>query len=123
MRAQTLAAAESFAQQITLTQLPERMAALVEAADALNGYFADSAPWDLMKEEATQERAGTVVYVALDSLRMLFEAMHQVIPVSAEKALSMMGRPVPSAPWQPALDGLEGGGALGEIEVLFARVD
>ena len=123
VRAQTLAAAEGFAQQITLTQLPERMAALVEAADALNGYFADSAPWDLMKEEATQERAGTVVYVALDSLRMLFEAMHQVIPVSAEKALSMMGRPVPSAPWQPALDGLKGGGALGEIEVLFARVD
>lgn len=123
VRAQALAAAEGFAEEITLTQLPERMAALVEAADALNGYFADAAPWDLMKEEATKARAGTVVYVALDSLRLLFEALRQVIPVSADKALAMLGVDVPSAPWEPALNGLSGGAQLGEIAVLFARVD
>lgn len=123
MRAKALAAAKGMAEGYTLTQLPERVAALVEAADALNGYFADAAPWDLMKDEATQPRAGTVVYVALDSLRLLFEAMHQVIPVSAEKALSMLGVSAPAAPWEPALDGLTGGAELGEIAVLFARVE
>ena len=123
VRAQALAAAQGFAEEITLTQLPERMAALVEAADALNAYFADAAPWNLMKEEATQARAGTVVYVALDSLRLLFEALHQVIPVSAEKALAMLGAATPAAPWEPALDTLTSGAELGAIDVLFARVE
>ena len=123
VRAQALAAAKGFAEEITLTQLPERMAALVEAADALNAYFADAAPWNLMKEEATQARAGTVVYVALDSLRLLFEALHQVIPVSAEKALGMLGTDAPAAPWEPALDTLTSGAELGAINVLFARVE
>ncbi|MEO9462271.1 MAG: methionine--tRNA ligase [Marinomonas sp.] len=122
VRAKALAAAQGLAEEITLTQLPERVAALVEAADALNGYFADCAPWDLMKEEATQPRAGTVVYVALDSLRLLFEALRQVIPVSSDRALAMLGIDMPDAPWAPELDKLKGGSDLGEIEVLFARI-
>ncbi len=123
VRAKALAAAQGLAKEITLTQLPERVAALVDAAEELNAYFAHSAPWDLMKEEATQPRAGTVVYVALDSLRLLFEALRQVIPVSSDKALAMMGVDLPAAPWSPALDQLQGGAPLGDIEVLFARVD
>ena len=131
VRAQALSAAQGLAEEIELAQLPARVQALVEAADALNGYFADAAPWDLMKEEATQARAGTVVYVALDSLRLLFEALRQVIPASADKALAMLGAEMGAdrgadrgeAPWQPALDSLSGGSELGEIAVLFARVE
>ncbi|MEP2735895.1 MAG: methionine--tRNA ligase [Erythrobacter sp.] len=123
VRAQSLAAAKGLAEEITLTQLPERVQAIVDAADALNGYFADAAPWNLMKEEATVARAGTVVYVALDSLRLLFEALRQVIPVSSAKALAMLGVDAHAAPWEPALDQLQSGKALGEIDVLFARVD
>ena len=124
VRQASLEAASRLASEIRLADLPAAVKALVDAAEDLNGYFAHQEPWALFKDPDSRERCETVVYVALDSLRLLFEALTQIIPESASKALQMLGQGGAIAtPWAPALDRLESGGDLGEIGVLFARID
>ena len=124
MRALTLAAVSKFAVPIRLAELPACLAALVEACDELNGYVARNAPWDLFKDPATMERCRSVIYVALDCQRLLFEAMRIITPTAADKALAMLrpGAPTESI-WTPALGIMTAGDALGEIETLFPRAD
>lgn len=123
VRTQALAAARGLNGELELADLPQKVKMLVDAAEQLNAYFAHAAPWGLMKDEATQPRASTVVYVALDALRLLFEALHQVIPQSAGRALAMLGLEALRHPWQAGLDRLEEGAPLGKVEALFARVE
>ena len=66
--------------------------------------------------------AATVIYVTLDCLRVVMEALTQVIPASAGKALAMLNAPAVACPWKPELDRLEGNSDLGEIETLYPRV-
>jgi methionyl-tRNA synthetase len=65
-----------------------------------------------------------VIYVALDCLRLVFEAFWPVMPQTAGKALASLGAPAPdsgSHNWTPELDGLDGGRLLGEVQNLFPR--
>ncbi|TYC63557.1 methionine--tRNA ligase [Rhodobacterales bacterium] len=107
---------------INLADIPARLQAIITVADEMNNYFAEQAPWDLIKNEETRERCQTVIYVTLDSLRVVMEALLQVIPGSAGKALKMLNAPEIATPWKPELDRLKGDSDLGEIETLFPRV-
>ena len=122
IRASVLKATEGFGEWIDLADLPARVQAIITVADEMNNYFADQAPWDLIKNEETKERCQTVIYVTLDCLRVVMEALRQVIPGSADKALAMLNAPQVACPWKPELDQLVGDSALGEIETLFPRV-
>lgn len=123
VRAAALGAARLLASEIRLSDLPSCMKALVDAAEELNGYFAHQAPWALFKDPETRQRSETVVYVTLDSLRVVLEALLQIIPGSAQRALAMLGAEPPERPWTAELDRLVPGSQLGEVGALFARID
>jgi methionyl-tRNA synthetase len=96
---------------------------LIQAADVLNTYFTEQAPWKLLKDPETEARGQTVLYVTLDSLRVLLEAFRQIIPVSADKALAILACPVEEgAVWQPKLDRMVSGDSFGEVLPLFPRI-
>lgn len=122
VRAATLEAAQGFGKRFQLAELPFLTQNLIFALDKLNNYFAEQAPWDLVKKPETMQRGRTAVYVTLDCLRLVLEAFWPVIPGSAEKALAMLAHPVPSGAWQPKLDALKAATPLSEIETLFPRV-
>lgn len=117
-----LAASSGFAQHVEMSDLPRLVGGLVSVCDEMNEYFAAQAPWDLYKSPETQERCRTVIYVTLDCLRLVLEAFCQVIPVSATKALEMLGLQAPEGVWKPALDQLSPGAGLGAIGTLFPRI-
>lgn len=122
IRKAVLDATKGMSDWINLADIPARVQAIITVADEMNNYFADQAPWNLIKNEDTKERCQTVIYVTLDSLRVVMEALTQVIPASAGKALSMLNAPEIVIPWKPELDKLSGDSKLGEIETLFPRV-
>jgi len=124
VRAIVLAAANDMTAPLELSDLPQKMKAIVGAADELNEYFTAQAPWTLVKSEDTIERAKTSVYVTLDCLRLIFEMMSSVIPTTSENALGMLSAPLSKdAAWVPQLDGLKGGTQLKEIATLFPRAE
>jgi methionyl-tRNA synthetase len=122
IRKAVIEATKGMGEWVNLADIPHRMQSIITVADEMNNYFAEQAPWDLIKQEETKERCQTVIYVTLDCLRVVMEALTQVIPASAGKALSMLNAPAIACPWKPELDQLQGGGALGEIENLVPRV-
>ncbi|MEM9631967.1 MAG: methionine--tRNA ligase [Pseudomonadota bacterium] len=122
IRKAVLEATSGMGEWINLADIPARMQSIITVADEMNNYFAEQAPWDLIKNEETRERCQTVIYVTLDGLRVVMEALTQVIPASAEKALKMLNAPEIKRPWKPELDKLQANGELGEIETLFPRV-
>lgn len=122
-RAGALKAAHGFSEVFKLADISARTEALVQAADDLNTYFADQAPWKLLKDPDTEARGQTVLYVTLDSLRVLFEAFRQIIPESADKALAILDCPIEDAQsWVPELDRLQSGATFGEVAPLFPRI-
>jgi len=123
LRASVLAAANGFARQFEMSEIPRVVSDLITACDALNEYFAGQAPWALIKNPGTLEQGQTVVYVTLDCLRLVLEAFRQVIPETADKGLTMLGSPLPIGAWEPKLDQLAPGSALGEIASLFPRIE
>lgn len=122
-RATALKAAEGFASVFTLAEISARTEGLIQAADVLNTYFTEQAPWKLLKDPETEARGQTVLYVTLDSLRVLLEAFRQIIPVSADKALAILACPIEEAEvWQPTLDRMVSGDSFGEVLPLFPRI-
>ncbi|PVB60161.1 methionine--tRNA ligase [Labrenzia sp. 011] len=107
---------------MNLADIPARAQSIITVADEMNNYFAEQAPWDLIKNEETRERCQTVIYVTLDCLRVVMEALLQIIPGSATRSLEMLNAPEAACPWKPELDKLRGDSDLGEIETLFPRV-
>ncbi|MBO6756084.1 MAG: methionine--tRNA ligase [Roseibium sp.] len=125
IRAAVMKATEGFANWLDLADIPHRVQDVITVCDEMNNYFAEQAPWDLIKDPATVERCQTVIYVTLDCLRIVFEALRQVIPASADKALGMLNSPADdiACPWRPELDTLPAGTPLGEIATLYPRVN
>jgi methionyl-tRNA synthetase len=122
LRQTVVEAGKAFAGWINLQDIPAAAQQIVDAAVAMNEYIDQQAPWSLFKNEETRERCATVLYVTLDCQRILFEALTQVIPGSATRALGMLNAPQAATPWAPELDKLAGGTELGEIDALFPRV-
>ncbi|MGJ5079302.1 methionine--tRNA ligase [Bradyrhizobium sp. HKCCYLS3013] len=126
VRLAALDAARGFAKPFEMYELPRVTQAVVTACDMLNNYFAEQAPWDLIKKPETAPRCATVIYVTLDALRLVLEGVRQIIPTAADKALATLGCPFEASvgtPWVPQLDRLPAGREMVEIESLFPRVD
>jgi methionyl-tRNA synthetase len=124
LRSHVLSAAAGWATPLSLEDVPVRTAAVLDAVERLNQYVTEQAPWTLAKEPVALARCQTVIYVALDCLRLVFEAFWPVMPQTAGKALASLGAPAPdsgSHNWTPELDGLDGGRLLGEVQNLFPR--
>ena len=124
LRKHVLKACEPVSKKLELAEIPYATQGLITVCDQMNNYFADQAPWDLIKNEDTKERCAAVIYVTLDCLRLVFEAFSQVIPTTSEQALAMLNCEVPSgegSPWVAELDKLEVGSELAEIGTLYPR--
>ncbi len=125
VRRECLETAESFARVFPLEQIPVRVGAAINSVERINQYITEQAPWTLIKNPDAFERCQSVVYVALDCLRLMLEAFRQVIPVSASKGLASLGLETADhkGTWLPSLDQLEGGRSLVNTDVMFPRVD
>lgn len=57
----------------------------------LNRYIAESAPWTLAKSEDTQSRLDTVLYTAVEGLRVASVCLEAVIPAKAKELRAQLG--------------------------------
>lgn len=126
LRRECLSCAQGFASIFPLEQIPGHVASAITSIERINQYITEEAPWTLVKNSDTLERCQTVIYVALDCLRLVLEALRQVIPRSAAAGLSSLGaesRQLRGDCWKPLLDKLKENGRLVNTDALFPRVE
>jgi methionyl-tRNA synthetase len=96
--------------------------------DELNSYITQQAPWVLAKDEANKERLATVLYTALEGLRVLATLLNPVTPKACQKLWDAIGESIgeldsqsvtKAASWGKLSPGVK----LGELEALFPRVE
>lgn len=126
IRAAILLAARYWASPMKLEDIPVHTTAQLDAVQHLNRYLTEQAPWSLATATAPAERCRTITYVAMDCLRLIFEALWPVIPSSAERGLMSLTGQLPAtmmSHWLPCLDALREGTLLGEASILFPKPD
>ena len=101
-----------------------RVVAAVRATiDAISLHLNDEKPWKLVKDEATVPRAGEVIAVCLEALRLVGVAITPFVPDSAARLRAALGWTAPLDLERESQWG-EGpvGAALGEPPNLFPRL-
>lgn len=88
-----------------------------------NKYIDETFPWVLAKDEAKQERLGTVLYNLLESIRIATVMLSPFMPETSEKIFSQINTTVTSYESVSSFDGIVAGDKVGIGEVLFARMD
>ncbi len=83
-----------------LSQLPKQMddlafhralSSIWELVNAANKYVDETAPWSLAKNESDRPRLGTVLYCALESLRLLTLFLAPFMPSTSERMWTQLG--------------------------------
>ena len=105
----------------------EAIAKVWTLVDELNNYITVQAPWVLAKDEADRERLATVLYTTAEGLRLLAVLLNPIVPKAAQKLWISIGtslgelseQRIQQADWGL----LPAGTKLGELEVLFPRVE
>ena len=105
----------------------EAIAKVWTLVDELNNYITVQAPWVLAKDEADRERLATVLYTTAEGLRLLAVLLNPIAPKAAQKLWVSIGtslgelseQRIQQADWGL----LPAGTKLGELEVLFPRVE
>ena len=109
--------------------IQDAIAATWTLVDELNNYITVQEPWVLAKDEANRERLGTVLYVACEGLRVLAVLLAPITPKATAKLWAALTegklgdlseqRLTEAANW----DQLPAGINIGELEVLFPRIE
>lgn len=109
--------------------IQDAIAATWTLVDELNNYITVQEPWVLAKDEANRERLGTVLYVACEGLRVLSVLLTPITPKATAKLWAALTegklgeladqRLTEAANW----DQLPAGISIGELEVLFPRIE
>ncbi len=105
----------------------EAIAKVWTLVDELNNYITVQAPWALAKDEADRDRLATVLYTTAEGLRLLAVLLNPIVPKAAQKLWVSIGtslgelseQRIQQADWGL----LPAGTKLGELEVLFPRVE
>ncbi len=117
-----IAAAEETAKKYTELMESYHNADAIETvmnfAKRCNKYIDETAPWVLAKSEDTLPRLNTVLYVLLESIRLLGIMLSPVIPESSEKIKAELG----SANSELTF-GVTENFTVGEAVPLFERID
>jgi methionyl-tRNA synthetase len=98
-----------------------------EIVNASNKYVDETAPWSLAKEEKDWPRLGTVLYQALESLRLIALLLAAFMPSTSEKMWSQLG--IEENLWKQSLKengkwgGLKPGRRVVKPTPLFPRID
>lgn len=106
--------------------IQDALVAIWDLVDDLNSYLTEEQPWILAKEESNRDRLGTVLYTALEGLRVLTVALAPFIPQATAKLWAAIGSELGELANQRTLDAvswnqLKVGSQLGELEALFPR--
>ncbi|MFM1957840.1 MAG: hypothetical protein RI929_203 [Actinomycetota bacterium] len=105
----------------------EAIAKVWTLVDELNNYITVQAPWVLAKDEADRERLATVLYTTAEGLRLLAVLLSPITPKATQKLWSSIGTSLGELSEQRIQIGewgvLPAGTKLGELEVLFPRVE
>jgi methionyl-tRNA synthetase len=117
-------------------QLPQQMddlafskalASIWEIINATNKYVDETAPWSLAKEEKDLPRLATVLYEALEALRIITLLLAAFMPSTSEKMWSQLG--IEENLWEQNLKekgkwgGLKPGRRVAKPSPLFPRID
>jgi methionyl-tRNA synthetase len=114
-------------QQIDDLAFTKALASIWEIVSASNKYIDETAPWTLAKAEKDRPRLGTVLYNALESLRISALLLAAFMPATAEKMWSQLG--METGLWEQRIDedgrwgGLKPGKKLAKPAPLFPRID
>jgi methionyl-tRNA synthetase len=98
-----------------------------ELVNATNKYVDETAPWSLAKEEKDRPRLATVLYQALESLRIIALLLAAFVPSTSEKMWSQLG--MEENIWKKNLilngkwGGLKPGRRVAKPTPLFPRID
>jgi methionyl-tRNA synthetase len=105
----------------------EAIAKVWTLVDELNNYITVQAPWVLAKDEADRDRLATVLYTTAEGLRLLAVLLNPIVPKAAQKLWVSIGTSLGELSQQriqqAAWGVLPAGTKLGELEVLFPRVE
>ena len=105
----------------------EAIAKVWTLVDELNNYITVQAPWVLAKDEADRDRLATVLYTTAEGLRLLAVLLSPVTPKATQKLWNAIGTSLGELSEQRIQQGewgvLPAGTKLGELEVLFPRVE
>jgi methionyl-tRNA synthetase len=103
------------------------LASIWEIVNACNKYVDETGPWSLAKEEKDRPRLATVLYHALESLRLIALLLAAFMPSTAEKMWSQLG--MEENFWEQYLKengkwgGLKPGRRVAKPSPLFPRID
>lgn len=89
----------------------------------LNRFIAESAPWNLAKSEDTQRRLDTVLYTAVEGLRVASVCLEPVIPVKARELRAQLGLGAQTYPLTAAWGLTPAGTRVQGGAVLFPKPD
>jgi len=78
-------------QQMDDLAFNKALASIWEIVNASNKYVDETAPWALAKEEKDRPRLGTVLYHALESLRLIALLLAAFMPATSERMWSHLG--------------------------------
>ncbi|RJQ52997.1 MAG: methionine--tRNA ligase [Actinobacteria bacterium] len=104
----------------------EALSGIWEFVGRVNSYVDRSAPWDLAKEGALEERLRTVLYNCLESLRLIALLVWPFMPQACERLWAQLGieEPLEAQRLPEALSwgGLAPGARVRKAEGLFPRI-
>lgn len=117
------AAYKGFVENIESYHLSDAVGAAMELCRRANKYIDLTTPWALAKDESQKGRLGTVIYNLLETLRISALLLSPVMPDACGKILAAIGADGDEFESAATFGGLKSGAAVGDLPILFARID
>ena len=123
LKATVAAAVRDFAANMDTYRIADAAEVVFSMLRRANKYIDETMPWALAKDESQKARLGTVLYNLLEAIRIAAVLLSSMIPATCEKIFKQIGTDLTSWETAESFGKLEAGKALGEAEMLFARID
>lgn len=104
-------------ENIDKLQIHSAIFAILDLVGKTNRYMEHEAPWKVAKEDL--KRAGTILYVATEALRVAAYHLSPVMPARCAKVLEILGAADSSSEWGALQPGIE----LPAPDALFPRLE
>ena len=103
-------------------KLNQAIEAVMKFVRFLNGYLERRAPWKLLKNEDTKAEAGTVLFQAMEGLRLIAALLHPIMPEKMKKLQNGFGfatMDVSARKWGQLIPERK----ISDIKILFPRIE
>ena len=123
LKAEAAKAYEGFTKGFDEYKIADAVECAMELARRANKYIDETTPWALAKDESKKAVLGTVIYNLLETLRITALLLSPIMPDSCAKILEAVNACGDSFESAQNFGALKAGEPVGEIGVLFARID